>query len=198
MTHRTLFSCMSFSAGTHPAAGLRGMLVMGAACLLSIAASQSSRAATQARSALSPTAYQATFNRLSTEPLRYGGLSSVHGRRILVGLHQTGPDTVAGEMMRLDSAMRPVDAGPVTGTLTPPTSNRLSACHLKVTLSDRDIILDGPCSATLLSGSMTSHPRPSQLWSQVTNFISPDTSVSQYWLSRDTWQAAITPAPATP
>lgn len=185
MIHRTLFS------------RLRGLVPAGAACLLSVAASQTGHAAgTKTNPAISQAGYQAIFNQLSAEPLRYGGLSSAHTRRILVGLHQTGPGTVAGEMMRLDSAMRPVDAGPVSGTLTPTTSAQLSHCHLKVTLSDRDILLDGPCSATLLSGALTSRPKPSQLWSQVTNFISPDTSVSQYWLSRDTWQAAITPAPA--
>ncbi|KXV64685.1 hypothetical protein AD949_05720 [Acetobacter orleanensis] len=173
---------------------MRRALAVGIACLMGLVGSQNSWAASKPAPVPDQTAYQTLFNQLSAEPLRYGGLVSARNNRILVGLHPTGPGTVAGEMMRLDSAMRPLDAGPITGTLTPPTSTQLSHCHLKVTLSDRDILLDGPCSGNLLSGVLTSHPKPSQLWSQVTNFISPDTSVSQYWLSRDTWQAAITPS----
>lgn len=196
MTQRTLFSRTHCATQRQAARTLRHALAAAGICLLSVATSATGLAAARTNPATSQATYQALFNQLSAEPLRYGGLASAHNRRILIGLHQTGAGTVAGEMMRLDSAMRPLDAGPVTGTLTAPGSAQLSHCHLKVTLSDRDITLDGPCSATLLSGALTTRPRPSQLWSQVTNFISPDTSVAQYWLSRDTWQAAVTPAAA--
>lgn len=184
MTHHSLFSRM------------RPALAAGAACLLGLASTPSVWAAIRPDPARGQVDSQAFFNQMSTEPLRYGGLASVQNHRILVGLHPTGPGRVAGEMMRLDATLRPLDAGPVTGTLTPASSTQLARCHLKITLPDRDLLLDGPCSGSLLSGALTTRPKPGQLWSQVSNFISPDTSVSQYWLSRDAWQAAITPAPA--
>lgn len=206
MTHRTLLARFRSSTEHTPTRRLHHALAVGITCLLGMATSPTGWTATRPDPALiQPSSQslsgqtlssQTLFNRLSAEPLRYAGLSSTQNRRILVGLHPTGPGTVSGEMMQMDSAMRPLAGGMITGTLTPPTSTRLGSCHLKVTLSDRDLLLDGPCSETLLSGALTTHPRPRQLWSQVTNFISPDTSISQYWLSRKAWQAAITPTPA--
>ena len=137
--------------------------------------------------------YQAVFNRLAAEPLRYAGLSSHKGARILIGLHPLANGQLEGERMRLDSAMRPLAAGPLHGTFSGTTLSQTAHCTLTITLPGRDIGLNGPCSEQQMSGAMTVRLRPTQLWSQVSHFISPDTSVSQYWLSRAAWQQATTP-----
>lgn len=141
--------------------------------------------------------YQAIFNRLAAEPLRYAGLSSHKGARILVGLHPKANGQLEGEMMRLDSTMHPLAAGPLHGTFSGTAMSQTAHCTMTITLPGRDIGLNGPCSEQQMSGAMTVRLRPTQLWSQVSHFISPDTSVSQYWLSRAAWQQATTPE-ATP
>ncbi|MCP1221741.1 hypothetical protein NKW45_07760 [Acetobacter orientalis] len=162
--------------------------------LLLTAGLLSAAAALPAHAAPKAPDYQSIFNRLAAEPLRYAGLSSHKGARILVGLHPTANGALEGEMMRLDSAMRPLAAGPLHGTFSGGTTMSQTAhCTLTITLPGRDIGLNGPCSEQQMSGAMTVRLRPTQLWSQVSHFISPDTSVSQYWLSRAAWQQAITP-----
>lgn len=139
-----------------------------------------------------PTQYQAFFNQMAAEPLRYGGLSSHGDTRILLGMHQTPDGKLEGEMMRLDSAMRPLVAGHLTGHISAAALSQTSRCTLSIALPHRTLTLDGPCSESQMSGALTNHPYPTQLWSQVTQFISPDTSISEYWLTRSAWQAATT------
>lgn len=138
--------------------------------------------------------YQALYNTLAAEPFHYAGLSSHKGARILVGMHPTANGRLEGEMMRLDSAMRPLAAGPLHGTFSGTDMQQTAQCSITINLPERDIGLNGPCSAQQMSGALTVRLRPTQLWAQVTHFISPDTSVSQYWLSRAAWPLAVSPA----
>ncbi|WP_061488454.1 hypothetical protein [Acetobacter tropicalis] len=140
--------------------------------------------------------YQAFFNQMAAEPLRYGGLSSHGDTRILLGMHQTQGGGLEGEMMRLDSSMRPLVAGRLKGHISATALSQTSRCTFSIALPHRTLTLDGPCSEAQMSGALTNHPRPTQLWSQVTQFISPDTSISEYWLTRSAWQAATTSATA--
>lgn len=145
-----------------------------------------------------PTADQATFDRLAAEPLRYAGLSSPGNARILLGLHPTAQGGLEGEMMQLDATMRPQFAGPAKGHFTGTALHQTARCTVSITLPERDLLLDGPCSDSQMSGALSVHQRPSQLWSQVSQFISPDPSLSQYWLTRQAWQQATTPSAARP
>ncbi|PHY95484.1 hypothetical protein CSR02_00600 [Acetobacter pomorum] len=142
-----------------------------------------------------PNGYQTFFDHLSAEPLRYAAISSLNGKRLLVGLHSTTEGHVAGELMLLDGTMRPQLSADVEGTAPNLQDKQSGTCQLTVTLEEDTLHLNGPCSYEQLSGGLTRTLHPSQLWSQVNSFISPDMSVSAVWLSRNGWNAAITPAP---
>lgn len=178
-----------FSAPTRKARFRRPMVNVLAATVLAIAPGISLAASAH----VTEPDTQAVYNRMAAEPLRYAGLSSHQNNRILLGLHQTANGGLEGEMMRLDSAMHPIVTGHVTGHISTPDMTQTSRCTLSVALPHRTLTLDGPCSATQMSGALTNRPHPTQLWSQVSRFISPDTSISQYWLTNAAWQAATTP-----
>lgn len=143
-----------------------------------------------------PNGYQAFFDHLSTEPLRYAAISSRNGKRLLVGFHPSTEGHVAGELMLLDATMRPLLTADVEGTAPNLQSGQTGTCQLTTTLKEDSLHLNGPCSQDQISGGLTRTMHPSQLWSQVNSFISPDMSVSAVWLNRAGWNAAITPAPS--
>lgn len=142
-----------------------------------------------------PNGYQAFFDHLSTEPLRYAAISSHSGKRLLVGLHPSTEGHVTGELMLLDGTMHPLLTADVEGTAPDLQNGQTGACQLTATLKEDSLHLNGPCSRDQISGGLTRTMHPSQLWSQVNSFISPDMSISAVWLTRAGWNAAITPAP---
>lgn len=143
---------------------------------------------------LSPS--QALINQMATEPWRYGAFSSDGQRRVVMGLRRDGENGIAGEYALLDGSLRPQAFGTLHGTFDRPTASGMSVhCRMTVPLPDRVLTLDGTCGPDTLTGSVATRLTPTQLASQMINFLGPDASVTQYWLTAHGFDAAFRAAP---
>ncbi|WP_146882341.1 hypothetical protein [Acetobacter nitrogenifigens] len=135
---------------------------------------------------------QRVVDRMGAEPWRYGGASPDGRARVVVGLRRDGEDGVVGEYAVLDRRLRPLAYGSVTGSFEMPSAAGLSvSCRMVVTLPDRVLTLSGTCAPRSLSGSIEVRRTPKLLTQQVQNFVSPDMSVAQYWLTARGFQEAF-------
>lgn len=147
------------------------------------AATESAVALSSAREE-SPSAAQVLINRMGTEPWRYGGLSPSGKNRVVVGLRRDGDHGIAGEYALLDHELRALTFGPITGTFDMPTAAGASVhCRMTVPLRDRVLTLEGTCSPGTLGGSIATRRKPVLLNAQFDNFLAPDMSTAQYWLT---------------
>lgn len=127
---------------------------------------------------------QILINHMGAEPWRYGGASPDGKNSVVVGLRRNGEHGIMGEYALLDHDLRPLAFGSLNGTFDMPTAAGTSVhCQMTVPLTDRTLTLEGTCSSVTLGGTITTRRTPIQLTAQLNNFLSPDMSTSQYWLT---------------
>ncbi|MFT8717938.1 hypothetical protein [Acetobacter sp.] len=136
---------------------------------------------------------QMLADRLTHEPWRYGGLSSGGKESLVIGLHGTGPTSLAGEFAQLDAQRRAVRIGALSGSITPPLSGVMAHCAFTVRFPDQIMSFEGACAPETLSGTIGTRKTPRWLSAQVANAFSPDASLGMYWLTASGFNAALSP-----
>ena len=100
----------------------------------------------------------AVLTEMAQQPLRYGGeMSGKAPGRLLVAISRPDADgKIRGRAMLLTSDRRLIATGAVTGRWQPEAVPGGHACGIKVALGSQSFSLNGVCSATTLSGEVTS------------------------------------------
>lgn len=150
----------------------------------------------RAEQPLSPA--QALINQMGQDPWRYGGAAPNGQNHLVIGLRRNGEHGIAGEYALLDQQTRALRYGTISGTFDMPSATGGSVrCLMTVRLPDRILSLSGTCSPNTVSGSISTRRTPSELSAQVNNFLSPDTSTGEYWLTASGFSEAFQPRTMT-
>ena len=128
----------------------------------------------------------ALMRRMSAQPWRYGGrLCCARPGILLMAFDLPDPDgSLRGEAMLLTPDRHLIATATVTGQWQLGTVPGGHACTLRMALPQREMVISGVCSATTLSGRVSSHALPGGWLDSVVHWWGDEQDSGQAWMTQ--------------